>query len=287
MEMCRLKVGAENIEHTDYLESITEEEWKEFWQTKGRKTSPGASGVGPDLWKEAPGWINEWARRAYSAGMRLKVVPDQWLEEVICPISKSGSPVCRTDDLRPIKLLEVSKKAVLSILKARLRLVLENSGILDEAQHGLRPGRGTQTATIAVMSMYERAERNHQPLTGVFLDIKKAYDSVERGAGKAMALRRLGVDEETIEYLVHVDRGNTNWVRTGWEALRKEEGRSQPAEVRVEERYATRCSGIPTLMGSILRHDTIPATEGRSRAIDGDDNCGRSMDRAWADGVRR
>ena len=76
--------------------------------------------------------------------------------------------------------------------------------------------------------MYERAERNHQPLTGVFLDIKKAYDSVERGAGKAMALRRLGVDEETIEYLVHVDRGNTNWVRTGWEALRKEEGRSQP-----------------------------------------------------------
>jgi hypothetical protein len=42
---------------------------------------------------------------------------------------------------------------------------------------------------MVVMAMYEWAEKNHQPITGVFLDIKKAYDSVERGAGKAMALR--------------------------------------------------------------------------------------------------
>jgi hypothetical protein len=36
---------------------------------------------------------------------------------------------------------------------------------------------------VQVMAMYERAERNRQPITGIFLDIKKAYDSVERGAG--------------------------------------------------------------------------------------------------------
>jgi hypothetical protein len=78
------------------------------------------------------------------------------------------------------------------------------------------------------MAMYERAERNRQPITRIFLDIKKAYDSVERGVGTAMALRRLGVDEETVEFFMHVDRGNINWVRTGWEAMREAEGRSQP-----------------------------------------------------------
>ena len=62
---------------------------------------------------------------------------------------------------------------------------LEPSGILDEAQHGFKAGRGPPTAGISVMALYERAERNRQPLTGIFLDIKKAYDSVERGAGKA------------------------------------------------------------------------------------------------------
>jgi hypothetical protein len=78
------------------------------------------------------------------------------------------------------------------------------------------------------MALYERAERNRQPLTGIFLDIKKAYNSVQSGAGKAMSLRRLGVDAETVEFLMHVDRGNTNWVRTGWEAMREREGRAQP-----------------------------------------------------------
>ncbi len=148
--------------------------------------------------------------------------------EIVCPVSKSGSPVCRTDDLRPIKLLEVAKKAVLSIVKDRLRAVLEPSGILNEAQHGFKAYRGPPTAGISVMALYERAERNRQPLTGIFLDIKKAYDSVERGAGKAMFLRRLGVDADTVEFFMHVDRGNTNWVRTGWEAMREREGRAQP-----------------------------------------------------------
>ncbi len=82
-------------------------------------------------------------------------------------------------------------------------------------------GRGTQSAAVQVMAMYERAERSRQPITGIFLDIKKAYDSVVRGAGKAMALRRLGVDEGTVEFFVHVDRGNINWVRTGWEKKKK------------------------------------------------------------------
>ena len=122
----------------------------------------------------------------------------------------------------------MTKKCVMKIIKERLREVLEDSGILDEAQHGFRPGRGTQSAAAQEMAIYERAERNRQPITGIFLDIKKAYDSVERGAGKAMALRRIGVDEGTVEFFMHVDRGNINWVRTGWEAMREAEGRGQP-----------------------------------------------------------
>jgi hypothetical protein len=181
--MCQLKAGAESINHDDYLREITPEEWKSYWNKKGRRTSPGASGVGADLFKESPEWIQEIARRLYSTLIRLKVVPDQWRVEVICPVSKSGSPVCKTDDLRPIKLQEVAKKFTMSTVKERMRQVLENAGILDEAQHGFRPGRGTHSAAMVVMAMYEWAEKNHQPITGVFLDIKKAYDSVERGAG--------------------------------------------------------------------------------------------------------
>ena len=68
ISMCSMKVGANRLQHdTDYLSTIIPDEWKRFWSGKGRLTSPGASGVGPDLWKEAPEWANEWGRRLYSA----------------------------------------------------------------------------------------------------------------------------------------------------------------------------------------------------------------------------
>ncbi len=172
MEMCQLKEGADHIVHDDYLREITLEEWQDYWRNKSRRTSPGPSGIGPDLWKKAPDWIQEMARRLYSACMRLKIMPDQWRVEIICPVSKSGSPVCRTDDLRPIKLLEVSKKCVMKIIKERLCEVLEDSGILDEAQHGFRPGRGTQSAAVQVMAMYERAVTAN-PSRGFFWTLKR------------------------------------------------------------------------------------------------------------------
>ncbi len=46
MAMCQLKAGAEHIDHDDYLRTITPEEWKAYWNKKGRRTSPDASGVG-------------------------------------------------------------------------------------------------------------------------------------------------------------------------------------------------------------------------------------------------
>ena len=55
--------------------------------------------------------------------------------------------------MRPIKLQEVAKKFTMSTVKERLRRVLENSGILDEAQHGFRPGRGTRSAAMVVMAI--------------------------------------------------------------------------------------------------------------------------------------
>ncbi len=42
------------------------------------------------------------------------------------------------------------------------RAPAEARGILDEALHGFRPGRGTHSAAMVVMAMYERAEKNHQ-----------------------------------------------------------------------------------------------------------------------------
>ncbi len=93
-----------------YLGEVTAVEWERRWAGFGGDTAPGASGVGPDLWKAAPGWLQNLARRLYSTVISLSMFPDQWAIETIVPVSKSGSASFSESDIRPIKLLEVSLK---------------------------------------------------------------------------------------------------------------------------------------------------------------------------------
>ncbi len=77
-------------------------------------------------------------------------------------------------------------------------------------------GRGevaTYSACMAILAAYEDAIRRGIPLHGIFLDIRKAYDTAERGAGKGLALARLGVVDDTIEFFMAADRRNCNYTR--------------------------------------------------------------------------
>ena len=68
---------------------------------------------------------------------------------------------------------------------------------------------------MAILAAYEDAIRRGIPLHGIFLDIRKAYDTVERGAGKGLALARLGVDDDTVKLFMAADRRNhCNYTRT-------------------------------------------------------------------------
>jgi hypothetical protein len=114
----------------------------------------------------------------------------------------------------------------MSIIKERIRVDLEKRNLFDPAQHGFRGGRSTYSAALQLLGLYEQARAKRLGLHGVFLDIKRAYDTVERGAGKGLALARMGVGHDTIQFFLAADRGNRNFVRTGWEDLRRKEGHS-------------------------------------------------------------
>ena len=98
------------------------------------------------------------------------------------------------DKLRPLKLLEVAQKGVVSIVKGRMRDKLEELGLLHGAQNAFRAERYTGMSTmVALLNAAEAANSYRQDLHVVLLDIRKAYVSVVRTLGKASALRRMGV----------------------------------------------------------------------------------------------
>jgi hypothetical protein len=80
-------------------------------------------------------------------------------------------------DYRGIGLVEVIWKLIAAIINERLK------GSIDfhDALHGFRAGRGTGTATIEAKLCQQLAAIKQVPLFQIYLDLRKAYDALDRG----------------------------------------------------------------------------------------------------------
>ena len=58
---------------------------------------------------------------------------------------------------------------------------LKSSGVLHGTLRGFREGWGAGTATLEANMVQQLAGILHEPLSQVFLDVCKAYDSLGRG----------------------------------------------------------------------------------------------------------
>ena len=95
--------------------------------------------------------------------------------------------------MRPIKLLEVTRKAVCcGIVKDRVRAAVEGAKILDYRQPGGRSGGfSTYSAVTSVVSAFEDAITRRLDMHLMSVDIRKSYDTVTRTVGLHLAMRRL------------------------------------------------------------------------------------------------
>ena len=69
--------------HSDWLAPISVEEWLGHWRSRDRRSAPGESGVGVDMWQAVPSWIHETAIATYSACLALKIQPSAWRREIV------------------------------------------------------------------------------------------------------------------------------------------------------------------------------------------------------------
>jgi hypothetical protein len=103
------------------------------------------------------------------------------------------------DQYRGIALLEVVYKLVSSIINKRLADKIK----FHRAIHGFCRGRGTGTATIMAKLRMQLAMRTTTPLYWVFLDLKKAYDTLDRERALAI-LKGYGVGKNILSIIKRV-----------------------------------------------------------------------------------
>jgi hypothetical protein len=101
-------------------------------------------------------------------------LPEEWKESVIVPIYKKGD---KTDcsNYRGISRLSTTYKILPNILLSRLTPYAEE--IIGDHQCGFQHSRST---TGHIFSIHEKKWEYNEAVHQLFIDFKKAYDSVRR-----------------------------------------------------------------------------------------------------------
>ena len=112
---------------------------------------------------------------------------------LVTPVFKKGDPL-DTGNYRPIAVTEPIMRLYAGILNARVVSFTENNDVRAHTQTGFRPGLATQHNLFALQHMIDEAQGNGKQLYTCFLDLKGAYDRVQRPL-LWQVLQRLGIHE--------------------------------------------------------------------------------------------
>ena len=132
-------------------------------------------------------------------------VPQQWKYAIVMVLHKNKD---RTEcgNYRGILLVAYAGKILLEILIRRLSEYCERVGILPEEQSGFRPNRSTPDWMFVIRWLQELARKKQIPLYVCFIDLTKAYDSVDRSLLWTV-LAHFGVPQNMISVIRHFHDG--------------------------------------------------------------------------------
>lgn len=204
--------------HVGLDQPISFTEMEKFFGKVKKGTAPGVSGVPVELWKEATAAVKAELLENLNTSLDTGQVPVMWLKRVIKPLAKTEAAV-GLNDIRPITLLEVAQKILTGILTARISEVWNSEEILHPAQMAFLFGRGCYQALErwrgTMFDCEAQAEMEEEKeCHWLFLDLAKAYDSVEYWALED-AMRALGVPKKILRLMATLDRGAEAKVMTG------------------------------------------------------------------------
>ena len=132
-----------------------------------------------------------------------------WRDAIIIPLLKKGD-TRDCDNYRGLSLLSVPGKVYAHIL---LKQVAEkmNDGVLDE-QSGFRPAHSTSDHLFSLNQLFSNAVEFREPLHVCFIDLRKAYDTVNRPALWTV-LQKAGLSTMTVRLIKELHTDTTSRVR--------------------------------------------------------------------------
>jgi len=176
----------------------------------GRAAGP--DGIPSELLKCAIGPVSRALHSLFCQVWRTGLIPSDWRDGILVALYKGKGTKSECSNYRPITLLSVPGKVFAHVLLARLQPLLDATR--RPQQSGFVAGRSTIDAILALRLLSELHREFDQPLNVAYLDIKAAFDSVDR---KALwkALRGRGIPDILLDLIISLHENTGVQVRHG------------------------------------------------------------------------
>ena len=140
-------------------------------------SAPGPDGIHAHILHNASQTLSMPLALLYRRSLDTGLVPQDWKLGRVVPIFKKGDKK-DPNNYRPVSLTAVTCKVLESLIRDQLLQHLIDCHLLSENQHGFRPRRSCNTQLVEVLEDWTKALENHDTLDIMYLDFKKAFDSV-------------------------------------------------------------------------------------------------------------
>ena len=181
-----------------------------LYRMKGSKAG-GKTGILPEMVKSCGGLLLEYLMDLFQTVWKEGRVPEEWRDAILIPIPKKGD-LSHCDNWRGISLLDTVGKLFAKVIQVRLQSVVED--VLVDSQCGFRSGRGCVDMIFCAQQLMEKAREHRSDLFMLFVDLRKAYDSIPRQA-LWLVLHKYGIPTQLIQLIQSLHEGMKAEVAVG------------------------------------------------------------------------
>lgn len=126
------------------------------------------------------------------------VIPSQLKCSIISPIAKVNNPM-KIEEYRPVNNLPVFDKILETIVLDQVQSYLKNEKILSDDQHGFREKHNCETAVLTLINKWINNCEKGKVVITVFLDFKRAFETVNRDI-LLEKLKRYGFGDQEVNW---------------------------------------------------------------------------------------